>query len=120
MGASKLNRAVVLGWNLWAVLGGDLIGRSPRCTAGSDEMTYTIMDICIHYWIMFRTWGIRDELYTEESLGSIKIQEKSLLPHFLSLLRQHPSIPYLFLYNEINTCSFMLLVKSQVLWRTRC
>lgn len=44
MGASKLNRAVVLGWNLWAVLGGDLIGRSPRCKAGSDEMTYTIKE----------------------------------------------------------------------------
>lgn len=54
MGASKLNRAVVLGWNLWAVLGGDLIGRSPRCKAGSDEMTYTIMDIRIHFWITFR------------------------------------------------------------------
>lgn len=54
MGASKLNRAVVLGWNLWAVLGGDLIGRSPRCKAGSDEMTYTIMDTRIHFWITFR------------------------------------------------------------------
>lgn len=36
MGASKLNRAVVLGLNLWAVLGVDLIGlvcdgtRAPR------------------------------------------------------------------------------------------
>lgn len=49
MGASKLNRAVVLGWNLWAVLGGDLIGRSPRSEAGSDEMTYTIMGIRIHF-----------------------------------------------------------------------
>lgn len=33
MGASKLNRAVVLGLDLWAVLGGDLI--TPVCMPDS-------------------------------------------------------------------------------------
>lgn len=45
MGASKLNRAVVLGLNLWPVLGVDLIGlvcdgtRAPRARHGGRRGT---------------------------------------------------------------------------------